>query len=253
MKKTHNQFAEVKVHSFDGNIEEADKFVEVDGKKFVDDGSGKAKLGDDGQPVPFVEKKADEFKIDNVSEADLEALAKVNPHVARMLADKTKAEQDLKDKEVAESQRKQKELEEKGEWQKLAEERQKEIDILKGDVSKKDEMLGKYKGSVEAILKDVIATIPKERLSLIPADFSPRQKLEYITKNAKLLGAKVAINQTGEGVDKNDGSPVVTDEEKLINEMEELRKKSPRTASEDKLYFEKATQLKALRAKKDQQ
>lgn len=34
-----------------------EKFVEVDGKKFVDDGSGSAKMGEDGQPVPFVENK----------------------------------------------------------------------------------------------------------------------------------------------------------------------------------------------------
>lgn len=33
-----------------------EKFVEVDGKKFVDDGSGQPKMGDDGQPIPFTEK-----------------------------------------------------------------------------------------------------------------------------------------------------------------------------------------------------
>lgn len=33
------------------------KFVEVDGKKFVDDGSGQPKKGDDGQPVPFIESR----------------------------------------------------------------------------------------------------------------------------------------------------------------------------------------------------
>lgn len=36
------------------------KFVEVDGGKFVDDGSGQPKLGDDGKPVPFVENKITE-------------------------------------------------------------------------------------------------------------------------------------------------------------------------------------------------
>lgn len=250
--KTHKKFVHI-VHSFNGNIEGEDKFVEVDGKKFVDDGSGKPKVDDKGQPVPFVEKKADDIKIDKLDEADLETLAKVNPHVARLLADKKKADEDLQAQQVAESKRKQKELEEKGEWQKLAEERAKEIEILKGDLTKKGEQLGKYVGSVENILKDVMATIPKERQSLIPSDFSPRQKLEYITKNAKLLGAKVAINANGEKVDTNDDTPAVTDEEKLVKEIEELRKKTNRTASEDKLMFEKASSLKALRAKKQQQ
>lgn len=34
---------------------EATKFVEVDGNKFVDDGSGKPKLGEDGKPIAFKE------------------------------------------------------------------------------------------------------------------------------------------------------------------------------------------------------
>lgn len=36
---------------------EATKFVEVDGGKFLDDGTGKPKLGDDGKPVPYTEPK----------------------------------------------------------------------------------------------------------------------------------------------------------------------------------------------------
>jgi len=33
------------------------KFVEVDGQKFVDDGTGNAKVGEDGQPIPYIEEK----------------------------------------------------------------------------------------------------------------------------------------------------------------------------------------------------
>lgn len=33
------------------------KFVEVDGAKFVDDGTGKPKIGDDGKPTPYVESQ----------------------------------------------------------------------------------------------------------------------------------------------------------------------------------------------------
>lgn len=32
-------------------------YVEVDGQKFVDDGQGSPKLGEDGQPIPFVEEQ----------------------------------------------------------------------------------------------------------------------------------------------------------------------------------------------------
>lgn len=242
--------SEVVVHAFNGDVEDAPKFVEVDGKKFVDDGSGKAKLGDDGKPVPFEEKKVEAPKIDNVAEADLEALAKVNPLVAKMLSEKSDAEKKLADQIKADDDAKRKTAEKNGEWQKLAEEERQKREKAEADLATKTEQLSKYVGSVESILKDVIATIPKEKLTLIPDGFSPRQKLEYITKNAKLLGAKVAINTTGEKVDGSDGAPAVTDEEKLVKEIEELRKKTPRTASEDKLMFEKASALKALRAKK---
>lgn len=34
-----------------------DKYVEVDGQKFVDDGTGNPKLGEDNQPIPFIEEK----------------------------------------------------------------------------------------------------------------------------------------------------------------------------------------------------
>ena len=34
-----------------------ENYVEVDGQKFVDDGTGSAKLGEDGNPIPFVEEK----------------------------------------------------------------------------------------------------------------------------------------------------------------------------------------------------
>lgn len=33
------------------------KYVEVDGKKFVDDGTGKPKLGTDGQPEPYIQQQ----------------------------------------------------------------------------------------------------------------------------------------------------------------------------------------------------
>ncbi len=42
------------------------KFVEVEGKKFVDDGTGKPKLDKDGKPEPFVEKKPEGGGTDDI-------------------------------------------------------------------------------------------------------------------------------------------------------------------------------------------
>ncbi len=52
---------------------EQPKFVEVDGKKFVDDGSGKAKMGDDGNPVPFQEVNK-QFESPEAKKARLERM-----------------------------------------------------------------------------------------------------------------------------------------------------------------------------------
>lgn len=240
----------VVVHSFNGFAEGEEKFVEVDGKKFVDDGAGKPKVGADGQPIPFEEKKID-VKIEDLSNAQLEELAKVNPHVAKMLSDKKQLEDDIATKQKDEEDRVKKDLESKGEWQRLATERESTIDELKKKLSEKDIMLGKYAGSVETILKEVLATIPKDNQALIPSDYSPRQKLEYITKNAKMLGAKVVVGKDG-GVDKNDTQPSATDEEVLINEIDALMKKgASRTSLESQQLRDKGIKLTEIRREKD--
>lgn len=52
-----------------------DKFVEVDGQKFVDDGTGRPKVGEDGQPIKFVEQSVpyNRFKEVNDKKNELEA------------------------------------------------------------------------------------------------------------------------------------------------------------------------------------
>lgn len=232
-------------HLFNGNVEAEIKFIEIEGKKYLDDGTGKAKLGEDGQPIPFVEKKADDI---NPAEADLETLAKINPLVAALLDSKKKNEEILTQKQKEEKEKLDTDLKEKGEWQKLADTRAIELEEAKKLITQKDELLGKYKGSVEAVLKELMATIPKENLSLIPPDFSPRQKLEYITQNAKLLGAKMTGVNKGDGVNKSDDTPAGTEEEKLVKEIDELIKKGDKkTKTELDILFEKSKKLKELR------
>jgi hypothetical protein len=45
-----------------------EKFIEVDGNKFVDDGTGSAKLDDKGQPIPFIEGKGQTVPIGRFEE-----------------------------------------------------------------------------------------------------------------------------------------------------------------------------------------
>lgn len=246
---TKNVFKYI-VHSVNGFADDADKFVEIDGKKFVDDGTGKAKVGEDGQPIPFVEKKGDEKPAIDYTQAELDELAKVNPHVAKLLSDQKKKEEE--EQRLADERKKEAEENAKknGEWQKLAEEREREITDLRTQVLNKDNLLGKYKGSVESVLKDIIATIPKENLVLIPEKFSPREKLEYITANAKLLGAKINSVKKNDGVDPNDQTPNATEEQTLVKEIDELQKKPNKTKSELDLMWEKSQKLKEIRKAK---
>lgn len=234
-KNMYNDFVtEVVLHKFNG-FEEQVKTVEVDGKKFVADDTDptKPKLDDKQQPIPYVEKKAD-VKIEDLSKAQLEDLAKVNPHVAALLdADKKRKEDD----EKAANDRKKKEEDDAakaGEWQKLAEGRGTELETTKGTLKQKEEMLGKYVETTQKVLDGLLKTIPKENLSLIPSDFSPRQKLEYIIANADRLGAKV--NAAGGKIDKSDDTPAGTDEDKLLARITELQKKATdRTATSAEL------------------
>lgn len=242
--------AEIIVHGFNGFADDgAEKFVEVEGKKFVDDGTGQPKKDEAGNPVPFVEKQkpADGFKVE---EADLEALGKVNPHVARMLEDaKKRADEDAKRDEEG-KKKAEEEAAKKGEWQKLADERAAKLADADEKMKQKDGLLAKYKGTIEGILKKVLVSIPKEKQSLIPADYSERQKLEYIVNNAEVLGATSILGKGGD-VPPNDRTPSATDEDKIVDRIEELKKKGgTRTAVEDKEMYDLAVKLKGLRLEK---
>lgn len=251
----HNHFVtEVVTHSRNGNEAPVEpKIVEVEGKKFLADDTdpSKPKLDDKQQPIPYVEKKVDAPKIEDISKATLEELAKANPALAALLDEHGKLKTTLTDKEKEALEKANKELEEKGEWQKLATTRGTELETTKGTLKQKEDMLGKYVETTQKVLDGLLKTIPKENLSLIPADFSPRQKLEYIIANADRLGAKV--NAAGGKIDKSDETPAGTDEDKMVTRIEELTKKATaRTATNTELQElrELGSKLTALRREK---
>jgi len=245
-----NQLLVLVSHRFNGNAD----FIEVDGQKFIPDETDptKAKLGADGKPTPYVGKKVDPAlpKIDDLSTADLEALAKVNPKVAKMLADNVDSQKRESDRIAAEDEAKRKDAEKNGEWQKLAESERVKRETAEKELAQKNEILGKYVGSIETILKEVLATIPEANRGLIPEKFSPREKLEYITANAKLLGAKI-VGGTGT-IPKNDATPNGTDEDKMVARLQVLiALGNKRTSTENQELRELGTKVTELRKAKE--
>lgn len=254
---THKKFS-VSVRKFNGFADDGgEKFVEVDGKKFIDDGSGKPKLDDNQQPIPFVEKKTeDDFdlsKIDfaTVTEEQIETIEKKFPSIAKLVRDKFEAEKKLAGIDADKKKQEEDDLKAKGELQKLLDIKEGSIADLTKKLGEKDTLLGKYSESVKSILKEVLVTIPKDKQGLIPSEFSDRQKLEYITKNAKLLGATIV----GSGkIENNDGDHVdATEEEKMINRFTELQNKKDKTSTELKEMTELARKIKDAQKKKEGQ
>lgn len=250
------------LHLKNGNVEP----VEIDGEKYQanPDKPEEALLDDKGEKIPFKKEEApaetDEQKTAreakekltvDIGKMSIEEIAKSNPIVAEALKEGKTAKEALVKAGVDAKAAEEKEAEEKGEFKRLAEERATEIKILKSDATKKDEVLTKYKGSVEKILKEVESTIPDDKKTLIPEGFSPRQRLEYITQNATFLGAKTITNSGDGKTPKNEATPASTEEQKLAQEIDELQKKENKTPTELDTMSEKARQLKDLRAKNE--
>jgi len=213
-------------HTTDG-FEEAVKVVEVEGKKFIADETDptKPKLDDKQQPIPFVDKEVKPtLKIEDLSTADLAELAKHSPALAALLDEHGKLKGTLTQKEKDDKEAAEKALAKQGEWQKLADTRGAELITVTKERDQKEEMLAKYVKTTEAVLEGLLKSIPKENAGLIPADFSPRQKLEYIIANAERLGAKV--NAIGGKFDKSDITPEGTEEAKIEERISVLTKKA---------------------------
>jgi hypothetical protein len=89
----------------------------------------------------------------------------------------------------------------------------------------------------------------EDKRSLIPENVSVLNKIEYIRKNAALLGVSL-IGSKGSGIPPNENDPPVNDEMKLVKEIENLMAKPNKTPQEEDLLWEKSKKLKELRAAK---
>jgi hypothetical protein len=224
-----------------------EKFITIDGIKYQIDPNDntKALMGADGKPVAYVEPEGE--KVD-LSKFTLDQLKKANPEIAKafqdletLQGDKTKAE---KDKETAER----KALEDQGKWQDIANVEKTKREELEGKYTKSEEVLGKYKETVNVILDNTIKSIPEEKRALIPADYSPRKKLEYITNNANILGVNISPINKGTKIEKNDDTINLDEESKLSTQFEELRLKGKsRTPLETEQMLQLSKKIKEVR------
>jgi len=227
----------VVLHNFNGFEGEAPKFVEVEGKKFESEDGKTPKLDDKKQPIPFVEKKPEDKKLDDLSTMELEALAEKNPKVKELLDQRKKEADDKKQKEEDD-------LKKKGEWETLAKNEKTRADDLATQLGETKEQLAKYAKAIQSLVEQLLKGIPKEKQSLIPDKFSAREKLEYIIANAAALGAKVT---GGGGLPPSDNTPNLSEEEQLVKDFNELTKKPNKTQAEQTKLFEMSTKLKKMR------
>jgi len=178
------------------------------------------------------------------SEVDLETLKKKNPEVAELVKEANEAKEKLTKKEEAEKEQEKKKAKEKGKFQELYEVAETEIKQVKAERDEKEEILTKYVDTVKNILKGIENDIPEENKGLIPEDYSPRQRLEYITNNAKVLG--VSVTSKGSKINSNEDTPNLTEEQSIRRRLKELDKKNTLTYEEEDEMFDLSQKLKAI-------
>lgn len=225
-----------------------DKYIVIDGVKYEIDPNDKtkAKLDADGKPILYKEPEGEKIDLSKVS---LEDLKKANPDVAKALqeAEQLKADKAKADEEKAAADRKAKE--DQGKWQDIADEEKRKRETAEGELKKSNDVLDKYKGTVNSILENTLKGVPEEKRALIPTDYSPRKKLEYITNNAKILGVNISPANKGGEVPPGDKDINLDEESKLAKEYDELLKKGKdRTPTETQHMIELAGKIKEVRA-----
>lgn len=231
--------------------------IEIEGKKFVQDpeNEGEPLKDDEGNPIPYEEVEGEEGdeedNSEDISSYSFDELKNKIPEVAKLVEEKQKQEQKLKEIEEERKKREERKKEEEGKWKELLEDKKKEVSELVDEKTKLKNLLAKHKETISTLLSEVEKTVPEDRKSLIPQEFSKRQRFEYIVKNAELLGAKVALNKGG-SVPPNQDEPPMDEEAQVQQEFNELMSKERNlTPSEQDKAEELAKKLKEIRKRKD--
>lgn len=228
------------------------KYIEIDGVKYQVDPNDPSKplIGDNGEKVLFVESEppAPTPPVDtppkwseDMSDEDLEALAKTDPALARLIREKRKLAEDADAAAQAAAEDHRKQLEKNGEFQQLAKEADDDRKEAVRKMNENNAILDKYKSTVSMIRDKMFEQIPAEKQSLVPTG-SARKQIEYILANAKHLG--VSVISKGSQVPKNDDKPPVDDEQKDRTRFQELLDKDQLTPSESREMSELSTKIK---------
>lgn len=224
-------------------------YIEIEGVKYKVDPNDKTKplLDDKGEKILYVEPDdKNKNKID-LSKVSIDDIKKANPELARILqeAEDNKSKLSQLDREKEEADRKTKE--EAGKWQDIATDETNKRKDAEGKLSEVNSVLEKYKGTVNGILEATIQTIPEDKRGLIPKDYSPRKKLEYINANAKTLGITIGVGKGG-AIPPHEVDINLDEESKLQKEFDELSaKKDSRTPEESARMLALAKKIKEVR------
>ena len=205
------------------------KFIEIEGVKYKIDPDDETKplLDDKGEKIPYVEEKPVAPVVPPKDPAppdqSLEALAKTNPEVARMLQEKKELEEDKrKQDEAAEIERKA-QLEKNGEFQILAKESDDKRITSEAKQTEQTEIIKKQNDAFKGLRDDMVSQIPEDKRTLIP-EVSARKQIDYIRANAKHLG--VSILNKGGAIPNNGNNPPLDEEGELTKRFNEYLKRS---------------------------
>lgn len=223
-----------------------EKYIVIDGVKYQIDPNDKTKalMDADGKPVAYVEEEGN--KVD-LSKFTLDDLKKANPDVAKAFNDLEEMRGKQTEAEKAKEETERKAKEDAGKWQEIADDEKKKRLDLEDKFTKNNEVLTKYKETVTSILDNTLKSIPEEKRALIPADYSPRKKLEYITNNAKILGVAMSPNNKGGNIPPNEVDVNLDEESKVTKEYQDLVDKKNRTHIEDAQMLALAKKIKEIR------
>jgi len=239
------------VHLVDGHADPVDdpKPAEDEDPKPAEDQDPKPKDEDGNKPKDPKEQEKPAEPVD-ASKLSIDELKKLNPEVAKLISESDDAREKLEEAERKRQEDEEESLKKKGEWQKLAESEKEKRKKAESEANKKSDLLDKYKGTVDGLVKDVMEKIPEEKQTLIPSNFSNRQKLEYVQQNASWFGIKSVVDSGGR-VPPNNEDPAVDEEAKLTKELNDLvAKGGERTPVEDKKMSELGTKIKEIRKNK---